>query len=395
MLRKIRKLIVHPNRYFYDYFRKKLGFRKFFVTDKIRQLDTANHQKWFKVLFYHPYLYLYYKFNKKLRNPAYPILVDYRIENNNKSFMGGGKQQVLAVELENQNTIYFTDSAIVEKVLEDKEPYLAGKIFKFKLEGRKNKIVLGSKISFDKSCKFIIRGSENVVQLGSGSIFSSGVTITFEKDRNHLFAGTNSRFRTNAKINFKSNNGLAYFGNDSSISSCNISIYMNSMFFYGSGCSANSGLTCKIYFDSNILIGSDCMLSCNIYMRTNDAHGLYDAESKKLLNTTKNIIIGAHVWIGQDVFISKGTKINNGCVLGARSLVTITNTPEKSVVAGVPAKIIKDNIIWDRRFPSVERKCPEINKYEIGLDRLSKINDIGLNNDAIDKVKIIQHILNS
>ena len=89
MLRKIRKLILHPNRYFYDYFRKKLGFRKFFVTDKIKLLDSENHQKWLTLLFSHPYLYLYYKFNKILRNPAYPILVDYRIENIEKSGMGG------------------------------------------------------------------------------------------------------------------------------------------------------------------------------------------------------------------------------------------------------------------------------------------------------------------
>ena len=80
MIRKIRKLILHPNRYFYDYFRKKLGFRKYFVTDKIRLLDAGNHQKWHKLLFTHPYLYLYYKFHKRLRKPNYPILVDYRIE---------------------------------------------------------------------------------------------------------------------------------------------------------------------------------------------------------------------------------------------------------------------------------------------------------------------------
>ena len=90
MIKKIRKLIFHPNRYFYDYFRKKLGFRKFFVTEKIRMLDLTNHQKWFKLIFSHPYLYLYYKFNKILQKPAYPILVDYRIECIDQNVMGGG-----------------------------------------------------------------------------------------------------------------------------------------------------------------------------------------------------------------------------------------------------------------------------------------------------------------
>ena len=90
MIRKIRKLILHPNLYFYDYFRKKLGFRKYFVTDKIKLLDAGNHQKWQKLLLSQPYLYLYYKFNKRLHKPSYPILVDYRIETLAENAMGGG-----------------------------------------------------------------------------------------------------------------------------------------------------------------------------------------------------------------------------------------------------------------------------------------------------------------
>ena len=89
MLRKIRKLLLHPNLYFYDYIRKKLGFKKYFVTDKIRLLDVANHQKWFKLLFSHPYLYLYCKLNKALGNPKFPVLVDYRIESMEDGMVGG------------------------------------------------------------------------------------------------------------------------------------------------------------------------------------------------------------------------------------------------------------------------------------------------------------------
>lgn len=89
MLKKLRKLLLHPNLYFYDYFRKRLGFKKYFVTDKIKLLDASNHQKWLKLLLTHPYLYLYYKFNKLLHMPAYPILVDYRIATHPGEGRGG------------------------------------------------------------------------------------------------------------------------------------------------------------------------------------------------------------------------------------------------------------------------------------------------------------------
>jgi serine O-acetyltransferase len=53
--------------------------------------------------------------------------------------------------------------------------------------------------------------------------------------------------------------------------------------------------------------------------------------------------------IGNDLFISTGAKIignvkvGNSCVIGANAVV-LKDVPDNCVVAGIPAKIIKNNI---------------------------------------------------
>ena len=54
----------------------------------------------------------------------------------------------------------------------------------------------------------------------------------------------------------------------------------------------------------------------------------------------RGVCIENDVWIGQNVFIVGGVKINNGAVVLAGSVVT-KDVPPYAIVGGVPAKIIK------------------------------------------------------
>ncbi|GAB6077205.1 hypothetical protein JCM12825_20830 [Desulfurobacterium crinifex] len=56
--------------------------------------------------------------------------------------------------------------------------------------------------------------------------------------------------------------------------------------------------------------------------------------------TKKKTVIGNDVWIGTNACILAGVKIGDGCVIAAGAVVTKDIEPY-SVVAGVPAKIIK------------------------------------------------------
>ena len=54
----------------------------------------------------------------------------------------------------------------------------------------------------------------------------------------------------------------------------------------------------------------------------------------------KSIKIGDNVWIGSNATILQGVTIRNGAIIGANAVVT-KNVPENTIVAGVPARVIR------------------------------------------------------
>ena len=61
--------------------------------------------------------------------------------------------------------------------------------------------------------------------------------------------------------------------------------------------------------------------------------------------THKEIVIEENVWIGFRCTILKGVRIGKGSIVGANSSVT-SDVPPYSIVAGNPARVIKENISW-------------------------------------------------
>ena len=99
-----------------------------------------------------------------------------------------------------------------------------------------------------------------------------------------------------------------------------------------------------------IQIGSDCMFSDGIIIRTHDGHTIYDKTTKQPVNMPKDVIIGDHCWLAKNVSIFKGVKITKNVIIGANSIVTKNIEQENSLVVGNPAKVVKTNVDWDRRF---------------------------------------------
>lgn len=79
----------------------------------------------------------------------------------------------------------------------------------------------------------------------------------------------------------------------------------------------------------------------------------------------KTVKIGNDVWIGQRAMIMGGVHIGNGAVVGAGAIVT-KDVPPYAIVAGVPARIIKqrfsEDVIntleqarwWDKQEPELK-----------------------------------------
>lgn len=102
---------------------------------------------------------------------------------------------------------------------------------------------------------------------------------------------------------------------------------------------------------TSVTFGDQCLFSTDVVFRTSDSHSILDSETNKRINTSKPIKINDKVWFCNKTIILKGVEIQSECVVGSGAVV-IKNVPANSIVAGNPAKIIKDKIYWDiKRLP--------------------------------------------
>lgn len=96
---------------------------------------------------------------------------------------------------------------------------------------------------------------------------------------------------------------------------------------------------CSITAAEKIIIGNQCKFANNLVIIDHD-HAIEQGHATAEL-ITKPIIIEDNVWVGANCTILKGIHIGKGSVVAAGSVVT-KNVPSYSIVAGVPAKIIKE-----------------------------------------------------
>lgn len=100
-------------------------------------------------------------------------------------------------------------------------------------------------------------------------------------------------------------------------------------------------ITCinKIVVGNNLLTGRFVLISDNSHGKA-DLNNMFEDPNKRILYSKGPIIIGDNVWIGDKVSILSNVKIGDGAIIGANSVVT-KDVPPYSIVAGIPAKIIR------------------------------------------------------
>ena len=85
------------------------------------------------------------------------------------------------------------------------------------------------------------------------------------------------------------------------------------------------------------------MFSRNSKIMTSDGHDILTNGVR--INGAKDIVIGNNVWITDNVTVLKGVTVGDGAVLAINSTVT-KDVPSNSIVAGNPARVVKEEIEW-------------------------------------------------
>lgn len=147
----------------------------------------------------------------------------------------------------------------------------------------------------------------------------------------------NLRFQA-SELLLQSGAKISLDGDFSIYTGFHIAVSSNARLSLGSGY-INSGVTIDC-FDS-IRIGHDVVISKGVTIRDSDNHQLDNNTS-----ISAPITIGDHVWVGINVTILKGVNIGDGAVIAAGAVV-VSDVAPNALVGGVPAKVIRDNVIWN------------------------------------------------
>ena len=175
-----------------------------------------------------------------------------------------------------------------------------------------------------KNTPIEIGGKNNSIVIGDGSVLHNSRIVVYGSDHNLVIG--NDCIIKNCVFWFEDDHCTITVGDHTSIEGAEIAV-------------TEPG--------SLISLGEDCMLSFDIDIRCGDSHSIIDTITNSRINFAQDIIIGDHVWLGAHAQVLKGANVGENCVVGTRAVVT-SNIPSNSIVAGIPAKIIRTNTNWKR-----------------------------------------------
>ena len=96
-----------------------------------------------------------------------------------------------------------------------------------------------------------------------------------------------------------------------------------------------------------IIIGRQCAISWNCTIIDSDMHEIiYPKAFPAARNGNERVRIGDHVWIGASAVILKGVTIGENSVIAASAVVT-EDVPPHMLVAGIPAKPVREIAGWE------------------------------------------------
>lgn len=214
-------------------------------------------------------------------------------------------------------------------------------------------IFSGNRRNYNSICKTLANMQLSYYHVNE--LFPLGISVTgcdLRKLENGLYEDINGNkvffspdIDESITIYFTGKNNEVHIGKQVSIDSLKIFCGNDARCFIGCGTGIEE---CQIYVtDGCVKIGQDCLISSKVNIRNHDSHHIFDKTTGKRINYSENIEIGNHVWIGYGAMLLGGASIDDNSVVGAMA-VTSSKFPKEVVIAGNPARIIREGIFWSK-----------------------------------------------
>jgi len=191
--------------------------------------------------------------------------------------------------------------------------------------GRRNNLQKHHSVLFRK-VKIRISGNDNNIIVGK-SVRLKGVFFEIKGNNNKIIISDDVIFYEKGYFLIEGNNCCIRIGKESTFGSVDL--------FAGES-------------NTKIEIGERCMFSRSISVTTSDFHSIIDISSGKRINKASDIKIGNHVWVGYSAYIYQGVSISDDSVIAAKAFVNKSFDSGNVIIAGIPAKVVKEGITWSR-----------------------------------------------
>jgi acetyltransferase-like isoleucine patch superfamily enzyme len=99
--------------------------------------------------------------------------------------------------------------------------------------------------------------------------------------------------------------------------------------------------------NGELVISDDCMFA-NAHIHVGDNHAIFDLKSGNRLNVRRaKVRFEPHVWVASHATVIGDSVIGAGSIIAANATVK-GDVPRYTLVAGVPARVIKSDVCWTR-----------------------------------------------
>ncbi len=211
--------------------------------------------------------------------------------------------------------------------------------------GMCGRIEVGSNVQFGENVRLIAWGGAKLI-IGDGVKIGDNTLIEV-RDCGSITFGNHCTIEENT-ICRAVHNGMIQFGENVLFAKGSDFYATDSEIVIGDGVSINQNVNARFFNGSKLVCGNNCTISYYTKLRGENGHTIIDLEKKCIHPNRKDVVIANHVWIGMGSTLIGGTVLAKDSIVGAESLVTKA-FPENSLIAGNPAKVIKEHVTWDMR----------------------------------------------